>query len=697
MAPEQLEGKEADARSDIFAFGAVLYEMATGRKAFEGQSQASLIVSIMSASPPSIASLQPMTPPALERVVRTCLAKDPDARYQSAHDLKLQLEWVAEGGSQAGLPAPVAAGRRRRKGLVAAAAIAGWILAAGAIVWIVLSARRAEDTGRPFRVELVAPADMNLLDVAAGAIALAPEGSGLAFLAAPGSGRASLGVRDFATGDARLLEGTEGAEFPFWSADGRWIAFFAEGKLRKVQASGGPVTTLCEAHAGRGGTWNRAGEIVFAPDITGPLFRVPEDGGAPAQLTRPKDDKWTHRMPSFLPDGKHFVFIERESNDDPFGHISVGSIDGGETRKLVDQGSNPQFADGYLFFCRDGNLVAQRLRPGSLQLEGAIIPMFRDIEYYNPRDIGNFSVSQNGLLVYRQRQSVETRLAWFDRSGRELEVLGEPGFYAQTRLSRDGRKAAIVREDAAGTNRDVWTMDLERQQISRSTFVSTTGTIAAVFSPDGEHLVVSSSSGTGWNSKAVWIQPVSGSRVERKLLASTRFSVDDWAPDGSVLIGDSQEASTGHNVNLLRLDAADPKVAPLLASKFDEQDARFSPDGRWIAYNSEESGKSEVYLTDFPGALRKWQLSQGSGTGPVWSKDGREVYFSGNDGVMAVTVGAGDSPEIGKPARLDFPRQGLASGVIAGDGKRFLMLRYAKPPAPQPVRLIRNWRSVLEK
>jgi hypothetical protein len=470
LAPEQLEGKEADRRSDVWALGCVLYEMATGRRAFEGKSQASLIAAIMHTQPQPVTQGAPLAPSGLERLVAGCLAKDPAERLQSAHDIRMQLAWLAEAGSKDGGRAPVAAKRRGRGRLAATLAIAGWLVALASIAWIASPGGRGD--GDAFFASIVSPALAYPLEVSyGGPVALSPDGARLATIVRRGSDPV-ISVYDFRSGVATVLESSKGAGYPFWSPNGRWIAFFAEGKLRKVEASGGPAQPLADALAGRGGTWSPTGVIVFAPDIRGPMMKISENGGTPTPVTKPASEAITHRNPLFLPDGRRFLFIERDARQEGVGRLMAESIDGAAPRQVLGQASNVQLANGYLLFVRDQSLLAQRFDTGSLALRGPIVPIAENVAYFNPRDVGDFSVAPTGLLAFRHQKVVEGALAWFDREGRLSEVLGPKEQLLRVRPSSDLRQAALTRE-SADQGRDIWLLDLASKQRTRVTFSNT--------------------------------------------------------------------------------------------------------------------------------------------------------------------------------------------------------------------------------
>ena len=432
MSPEQLEGKEADARSDLWAMGCVLYEMATGKRAFEGKSQASLITSIMGSQPAPISQVAPMTPPALDRLVSACLAKDPADRIQSAHDVKLQLAWIAEGGSQAGVPKPVGERRRSR-------ARTAWLIAAMALAVAAASAVFA------MRPRPTAPAVHAYLQPPKGVLfssstdsplplAISRDGSTIAFCARDGEGPDLLWVRSLGSDDARSIPGTEGAQGPFFSPDGRSLGFFTSNDLKRVDVAGGPVITLVRGIDQRGGTWNSDGVILFTGDSYGPVSRIAADGGAVtvASTLDSTRSETTHRYPSFLPDGRHFLYLARRAGagagENPT--IFVGEL-GSDTRKAVmEVASNVAYASEHLIYIRGGVLVAQRFDTGSLTVEGPAVPIVDNARMDTRFSRGVFAVSENGVLICMTgRDQTRTQLRWLDRAGKVLADVGEPTDY----------------------------------------------------------------------------------------------------------------------------------------------------------------------------------------------------------------------------------------------------------------------------
>jgi Tol biopolymer transport system component len=696
MSPEQIQGKDADARSDLFAFGAMLYEMLTGKRAFEGKSQLSVASAVLEKEPEPISTLQPLTPPALEHLVRTCLAKEPDQRFQSAHDLKLQLQWITGAGSQAGAPAMVVSQRKNRKRVLVAVGVTGWVAAITVAVLALMLSREIQQAQREVAAEINPPAGADFSGAVVGPAAISPDGRKLAFIAGDTKG-SKLWIRDMATGRTEALEGTEDALFPFWSPDSRALGFFSDGKLRKASVGGGPVQILCDAPEGRGGSWSANGTIIFTPNITEPLYRVSEGGGTPEKLTQAKPG-WTHRNPYFLPDGEHFLFIAREpASTATAGSLYAGSLTREEPKLVLEHASNVQFSGGYLLYLKDANLVAQPFDASGLTPTGNPVPIAESLDYWNARDTAYFSASPTGVLLYRKSVQTPTQPTWVDRDGREMGKVGEPGIYDDPRFSLDGSKLALARAGKDSLRFDVWVTDLQHNSSSRATFVDSPQ-VSHAFSPDGNTLAVSAN--VGGARGELWTQSVSGSGA-RETIADTPtwITLGDWSRDGRYLFGDVQEDKTREDIFFVDLKA-DRKLMKFLQGPASEETPRLSPNGKWLAYLSDESGRYEVYVTAFPGPGGKWQVSNGGASdrgGLSWSGDGKELYFSSADKIMAAPIQNTESFQFGTPQPLPMPTADLYGFTPGPSSGRFLVLRRAGPPEPSPIHVVLNWTETLRK
>jgi Tol biopolymer transport system component len=694
MAPEQLEGGEADARSDIFAFGAVLYEMATGRKAFTGKSQASLISSIMREDPAPISSIAPMVPPALNRVVRTCLAKDPEDRFQTAHDVKLQLQWVQEGGSEAGVPAPVVARRKNREKLA-------WIVAALAIAAAALATfgwmRRAPQPPRLVRFEVAIPPNVIAID----APKISPDGKMLAFNATDSNGKTQIWLRPLNALVAQPLAGTEGTRRPFWSPDSRFLAFMAEGKLKKIDVTGGPPTKICDAPTAVDGSWSPEGVILLDGTGADPILRVPAAGGTPVVWVRAESSRKEVQVgwPEFLPDGRHFLYMAANLKSED-GAYRIGSLDSPETKALAPAQTMLAYAPpGYLLFVKDKTLVAQPFDAKALKTTGEPVPLAEQIGT-DTVGLARFSVSRDGVLAYRTGES-GSRFIWTDRTGKELDTILEKGEYEDPVLSPGGDQLTYDSADARSGKYDVWLRDIARGVNSRFTFESGNA-ISPVWTPRGDALIYASFRENG---QGLYEKSTVG-LGEEKLLARVEglFFPTSVAPDGSALAYQVRppDPKNGFDIMILPLTPGAKPVA-FRQTPFNEGSARFSPDGKLMAYVSNESGRNEVYVQAYPGPGRTWQISTAGGGDVHWRPDGKELFYRGLDQqMMAVEVsGSGATFQAGIPKALFLMHLATGPSTTRYDvdrtGQKFLIASTLSREAMNPTTVVMNWAAALGK
>lgn len=692
MAPEQLEGKAADARADIFALGAVLYEMITGRKAFAGSSQASLITAIMSSEPAPISTLQPMTPPALDRLVKTCLAKNREDRWQNAQDVALELKGISEG---TGLAEPERASSLRQKASDRRWPVAVVVLV-GALAWAAgRYFRPAPTPPRSRRLSVLSPEKTTL--VLQEAPAISPDGHRLAFVALDSSGKSLLYVRDLGSLNATALSDTESASMPFWSPDGRSLGFFAKGKLKTIAVAEGRSQTLCDAPIARGGTWNQEGMILFVPTPPEPPHLISASGGEakPAPFAGTTGTAPYRRSPYFLPDGRHYLYLEylRVANQNA---ICVGSLDSKDSKRLVSARSTAAYAPpGYLIFRRETALMAQRFDANRLELRGDPFPIVPDVGF-NPITLHTlFSVSNDGTLAYVPAGATKTQLTWFARDGKEIGPVGLPGNYNSVALSSDGRRIAYDQASPKG-DLDIWVLETEPGISSRFTFGPGANWFP-VWSPDGSRIVFSSLRGAP---PTLYQKLTSGAGAEEPLLKPDRPKIpSSWSTDGKFLVFGTLDPKTKWDIWILPM-FGDRRPFPFAETEFDERTGEISPDGHWIAYASDESGNPEVYVRPFPTGPGKWQISKDGASEPHWRRDGKELfYLSGDQRLVAVDVSA-DPPafHVGVSTPLFTARlTGLDSQyvwnryAITPDGGRFLLNKTGENLAGMSITVSLNW------
>lgn len=664
MSPEQVRGQAVDHRSDIFSLGIILYETLTGTPAFHRTTAAETLAAILNEDPPSISALQPAVPSGLDRLIKTCLAKRPTERWRDAYDLKFALEWIKDEEPRATTASQLSGGTT------------------GAVACEV-------------QAHILPPEKSAFLFMGpnAGPVALSPDGRRIAFTASQADGT-HLFIRAIDSAVAKPLAGTEGATFPFWSPDSRSVGFFADGNLRRIEALGGPPQTLGYAPFGRGGSWNREGVIIFVPSPTSPIFCVPAAGGSPRPVTTLDPSHiTTHKFPCFLPDGRHFLYF----GGHPFleGGIYVGCLEGNEQKPLLRGYLNGAYAPpGFLLFVRDGTLLARRFDVQRLEAVGEDFPVAEHVmvDTYVQRAL--FSVSENGILAYHRGTVASLpRLAWFHRNRKQATPLNDQATYVSHQLSPDGRRLAGT--DRLGGLSSVWVFDLGRKTKTRLTFDHSSN-IRVIWFPDGKKVIFSS------NRKGLFhiYQKASNGAGEEELLFDSGADerAESCSADGKYLAYLRRDANQQGAADIWVLPlAAHEKAFPLIESKFEKSFPSFSPDGRWMAYASNESGRFEIYVVAFPGAKGKWQVSSSGGTFPRWRGDGKELFYLGPDNrlrVVGITASRAGL-RVGASSIL-FSVQAVPPPAcpfdVTSDGTRFLV--NAMPPTvgnPEPVTLLVNW------
>jgi Tol biopolymer transport system component len=724
MSPEQVRGLQADHRSDIFAFGAVLYEMLAGQRAFRGDTTVDTMSAILKEDPPGFPAAERQIPPALERVVDRCLEKNTARRFQSTHDLAFALEGLSAQSGAA--PAAVGASTRRAAHLTGErvawlAALIATGLVTGALVFFVTQPR--VEPAAAVRFEVLPPPETTVdAGPAAPQPALSPDGRRLAFQVVNAEDQTVLAVRSFDTRESQVLPGTEGALLPFWSPDNRFIGFFAQGKLKKIDVTGGPPQVVCDAEVGEGGTWNRDGTIVFAPNMGTGLVRVSAAGGTPVPVTMLDEAKQelSHYHPWFLPDGRHFLFVARGPGNPPAQTIYAGSLDSLERTELVATNSKALYADGHLLFVREGTLLAQPFDSISLKVTGESFPATEDVGFNVIQARAAVSASATGTIAYRAAAAGElSQLVWFDRTGRQVATVGDPVDQMNVELSPDDTRVAVSVLDLATITRDLAIYDLARGGFRTRFTFDPEDEYFGIWSPDGSQVAFSS---LRKGRIHTYQKAASGGVAENVVLADARENTypSSWSADGRFIFYHTGNAKSPTLSDIWALPlAGGRKPVSVVQTALSEGGAQISPDGRWVAYRSNVSGgRTEVFVVPFrvPGQLSSTaasprstrQVSTAGGTNPRWRGDGQELFYLSSDNrLMAASVnGEGVAFEVGAvrplfevhPRTAEHRGQGPGSNYdVSADGQRFLVNTVAEQAAQAPITVVMNWTSALKK
>ncbi len=691
MAPEQVRGEGSDPRTDIFAFGGVLYEMLSGVRAFRRDTAAETMTAVLKDDPPEFASSSRMISPTLERIVRRCLEKSPDQRFQSARDLSFALGALSGTESSPVARAAAISGRTSSWRWLAAALA---LVAVAAATWFV--PRRPQPTTL-MQFALAVPDEMSISHMA-----LSRDGSMLVFVSPEeNSALPMLYVQRVGTSTVTLLPGTQGASYPFWSPDDAYVGFFANGKLQKMSLAGGAPQVLASAPAGRGGTWGSRNVIIYSPDAQSPLQRINGDGSGMAPVTdtiRTAEDQ-SHRWPLFLPDGEHFLFWAGNFGnlkDDRVSGIYLSSLQGKERKPVVLCHSNFGYDAHNLFYADDQRqLVSVAFDPSAGTVSGSTTVVANVIGFHPSTYWSAFAVAPNGTLIYNTGVgAAQSALTWMDRSGKELSRIGEPGVMANPTLSPDGSRVAVDISDLKANNVDIWIESTTKAANSRFTF-DPSEEVVGVWSRDGSMIAYRMAASDGTD---MYLKPATGLEREKKRFAISKATMDDFLPTSWSLdnrqILCTRQTSSGDHLELLPATEGEP--TRFLTSRGNTNNGQISPDGKWVAYAADESGNWEIYVTSFPEAAGKWQVSRGGGVEPRWRGDGKEIFYISPSGtLMAVSVSGDTNFATGTPSPL-FQVHGRApisstdifTYDVAKDGQRFLVNRYIKPEHIPPLTIL---------
>jgi serine/threonine protein kinase len=721
MSPEQIQGQDTDHRSDIFSLGVLLYEMLSGQPPFKGVHETAIAYEIVNIDSPPPSLIKPEISPELDAIVLECLEKDPNDRSQSAKQVAVDLKRFKRESSRSRASRMTAARPAMSLGRITRAdesipesrgirRFLPWSLTAIAlaITSVVLVTTYFQDrhTLPAIQALIASPKGTNFHSFGqwSGPVVVSPDGRMLAFVSATPEGKTMLYVRRLESGEPLLFPGTEGAYYPFWSYDSKWICFFSTltGKLKKVDIAGNPPVTICEASNARGGSWGSKDMIIFSLGPVSPLSVVSASGGIPVFLTNidTTRNESSHRWPQFLPDGKHFLYFSRTSS---FGAqaegdaVMVGSLDGGPGKLIVNSSSNASYASGYLLFMRGSSVLAQRFDPGDYSLSGDAVTVAEGVINDPGFSLGVFSVSQNGILAYQTGVGLAgARMVVVDRQGKALNYVDDIIEHFSMRISPDEHRIAMDIFEPRSRTQNLWMYDLVRG--GRTRFTSgLSPDIDPLWSPDGKRIAYTAA---GAHRKfGIRVRPATGGGNDEVLMETNNIlRTTDWSPDGSALCITQYSGQSQGDLWIISMNG-EKKQRMFLQTAYNEEDGRFSPDGRWIAYASNETGQTEIYVRPYPGPGSPIKVSTAGGTAPCWRRDGRELFYVSNDNkMMSIDIrSAASSLESGIVREL-FPRTPIMEAYdVFPDGKRFLINRIIEPSVTEPVTIVVNWMQKLKR
>ena len=716
MSPEQVQGMDVDHRTDIFSLGVVLYELLASESPFKGVHETSIIYEIVNVDPPPPSAIEPEIHPELDAIVLECLEKDPHERTQSAGQVAVDLKRYRRELSRQRASRITAVRPNISSTTVTTQAmeqsipkksllpwIAAGVLGIGFLIFAILYFMRPYATQQVVRAYIHSPANTTFSqqsggNSSGGQISISPDGRKIAFVATDSLGKPHLYVRALSSLTALPLPGTEGAYYPFWSPKSDFIGFFMDGKLKKIDASGGPPLSICDAQAGRGGTWGVNDIIVFAPSPISPLFQVPASGGTPVQVTSLDSSKneSTDRFPWFFPDGKHFLYVVGVNNTNHEDEVRVGSINGSISKVVLKSHSNAIYVNGYLLFVREQTLLAQKFDTENLELKGNAVPIAEQVRFNGNYYHGSFSASQNGVLIYEGNLAPAlNQMAVFNRDGSKITSIEGTQSVQEGAFSPDNSKIAYSSIDQRQRNEDIWVYDITRKLSIRLTFNPKDET-DPIWSPDGKRIIYTSILGNGGG---VFTKNADGTGEEKKLLSyGSNIFATSWTRDGKwICVTDDPH----RDILVYSADGQQPPIK-FLMTDFVEEEGRFSPDGHWLLYMSNESGQQEVYVRPFPGPGGKWQISpNGIFYRAFWRGDGKEIYYISRDGKMiAVKVNAvGNSFSVGEVETLfDAFSKGVSIMIDASkDGQKFLVVYNPIQSNSEILTMVLHWNDELKK